>query len=121
MLALLQEQLDRLKTEASKTVEQLQQAKAKLEAAEKDLNSSRQSAYEDSQATNKEKQEMHNTITNLQVSSTCSPAVQVDLKLQHDEYCCVPPSVPGCNQCPAVWLPLHHPDATSCCHTIKTL
>ena len=72
MLALPQEQLDRLKTEASKTVEQLQQAKAKLEAAEKDLNSSRQSAYEDSQAANKEKQQMHNTITNLQVTSRWS-------------------------------------------------
>lgn len=63
----LQEQLDRLKVEAGKTGEQLQEAKAKLDAAEKDLNAARQSAYEDSQIANKEKQEMHTTITNLQV------------------------------------------------------
>lgn len=80
LLALLQEQLDRLKVEAGKTGEQLQQAKAKLDAAEKDLNSSRQSAYEDSQAANKEKQEMHNTITNLQVSSHTSPSCHSEFR-----------------------------------------
>lgn len=80
MLALLQEQLDRLKVEAGKTGEQLQQAKAKLDAAEKDLNSSRQSAYEDSQAANKEKQEMHNTITNLQVSSHISSSCHSEFR-----------------------------------------
>ena len=69
-LRYLQEQLDRLKVEAGKTGEQLQEAKAKLDAAEKEMNDVRQSAYEDSQAANKEKQDMHNTITNLQVS-TC--------------------------------------------------
>ena len=84
---MLQEQLDRLKVEAGKTGEQLQQAKAKLEAAEKDLNSSRQSAYEDSQAANKEKQEMHNTITNLQVSSVCRPAVPVNGKMHGNKHC----------------------------------
>ena len=66
----LQEQLNRLKAEAGKTGEQLQETKAKLDAAEKELNDVRQAAYEDSQAANKAKQDMHNTITNLQVS-TC--------------------------------------------------
>lgn len=68
LLAILQEQLDTLKAESARADGQLQEAKAKLAAAEKDLNASRQSAYEDAQAANKEKQEMHNAITNLQVS-----------------------------------------------------
>ena len=78
-LALLQEQLDRLKVEAGKTGETLQEAKVKLDAAEKDLNASRQSAYEDSQAANKEKQEMHSTITHLQVTFACYSAPHLNV------------------------------------------
>lgn len=78
-MASLQEQLDRLKVEAGKTGELLQETKAKLDAAEKDLNASRQSAYEDSQAANKEKQEMHSTITNLQVIFACSSAPHLNV------------------------------------------
>lgn len=104
MLAILQEQLDRLKVEAGKTVEQLQQAKAKLEAAEKDLNSGRQSAYEDSQAANKEKQEMHNTMTNLQVgcmSSSCPCGFWSCMTVSIVVFS----ELTSCEQCPTVWLP----------------
>ena len=69
LLATLQEQLDTFKAESAKADGQLQEAKAKLAAAEKDVNASRQSAYEDAQAANKEKQEMHSAVTNLQVST----------------------------------------------------
>ncbi len=43
-----------------------------MDDAEKDLNAARQSAYEDSQAAIKDKQQAHTTITNLQVCASLS-------------------------------------------------
>ncbi|KAA6416807.1 MAG: hypothetical protein FRX49_13234 [Trebouxia sp. A1-2] len=62
----VQEQVANLKSEAAQAAEQLRQAKSKTEDAEKDLNATRQSAYEDSQTAIKDKQQAHTTITNLQ-------------------------------------------------------
>jgi len=72
LAAALQEQVANLKSEAAQAAEQLRQAKSKTEDAEKDLNATRQSAYEDSQAAIKDKQQAHTTITNLQVCASLS-------------------------------------------------
>ena len=93
LAAALQEQLANLKSEATQAAEQLRQAKSKTEDADKDLNATRQSAYEDSQAAIKDKQQAHTTITNLQVCAShfderqCPPTiyalVQILLWLVH--------------------------------------
>ena len=63
----MQAQLDSLKAESAQAADQLRQAKAQVAAAEKDLNASRQAAYEAAQAATQDKQRSHTTITNLQV------------------------------------------------------
>ena len=70
--AAVQEQVANLKIEAAQAAEQLRQAKSKTDNAEKGLNATRQSAYEDSQAAIKDKQQAHTTITNLQVCASLS-------------------------------------------------
>ena len=50
-----------------------------MDDAEKNLNAARQSAYEDSQAAIKDKQQAHTTITNLQVFASLSDERQCPL------------------------------------------
>ena len=77
-----QAQLDSLKAEAAQAADALRQAKQQVTTAEKDLNASRQTAYEAAQAATQDRQQTHATITNLQVCTEVQQSGCCTLGLQ---------------------------------------